>query len=212
MEIKKLTPQQKKAAWIVGAVLFTIHFLPSFIATMQQEFSHSTRNVVTPPRPQAAAPPPIAVTPAPVAPDPFAPQYIGVFQGQLLTPEMTNCTTSLEVRPAIAKPGFYSGYESTSCSPSALFYKGALTAEKKGELPFLIRAASPVSASMTCSITDGDMAFRIDQVVGATPPERCGPSKYAISAFGTGQVMAQWEEAYPCKPVAGHMVLVRKRA
>lgn len=206
--MKPLTPKQQKIAWIVGGVLLFIHFLPTLTASIRQQFAHSR---TAPPAqvrnaPQSVAP--IAVKAVP-PPDPLAMELVGRFGGQQLESDLENCRVSLEVKPAVLQIGFYSAYESRSCVPSALAYRGPLTAARAGQLPNIIEAASPVSTSMSGSIVDGSMKFRIDQVVGATA-HHCGPRSYSISPFGTGQIMAQWEEPSPCNKT-GHMVLVKAK-
>jgi hypothetical protein len=208
MEIKQLTSQQKKGVAIAAGVLMFIHFLPSIATSVRQLFV--TRPSPPPMQVHVPAPPPVRPVVSVSPPDPMAAELTGRFAGKQLEPNMENCQVSLEVKPQIAQTGFYSAYESRSCVPSNIFYRGPQTALKAGQLPNLIEEASPVSSSMSGSIVGQSMNFRIDQVVGMTA-HHCGPRSYSISPFGTGQVMAQWEEPAPCNK-SGHMVLVRARS
>ena len=211
--MQKLTDKQKKAGWIVLAILYMGHFAPNFIAVVRQPFSH-TRPA---PTVQAHYVPPVAtvspitpVTKTAVTPDPAALELLGRFSGQQLQSDMETCRVSLEVKPKALETGFYSAYESRSCVPSFLFSHGPLTAQKLLEARNAAELALPVSTSMSGSMNDGAMTFRIDQVVGATE-HHCGPRTYSISPFGTGQIMAQWEEPAPCNSKNGHMVLAKAR-
>jgi hypothetical protein len=60
---------------------------------------------------------------------------------------------------------------------------------------------------MKGTITDGAMAFQIEKTVGARPGP-CQLTGYSVSPFGTGQVMAEWQEG-SCP--GGHMLLVKAR-
>ena len=111
--------------------------------------------------------------------DPLAAQYVGLFQGQQLMPDLSNCKMRLEVRPTVSKPGFFTGSEQMSCVPSSLFFRGPGMAARKGNLGNIIVDASPVSASMSGSMVEGTMTFRIEQLLGATP-SHCGLSSYSI--------------------------------
>jgi hypothetical protein len=207
MEVKKLTPKQQKAAWIIGAALLVLHFLPAFVGSIRQQFSHSQHVQPVVSRPNVNAGPKPLPNPV-LTPNPLAMQFVGIFQGQQLMPDLSNCKMTLEVRPAIARFGYYTGSEQMSCVPSPIFYRGALTAQRKAQLPNIIAQASPVSASMTGSLSGNAMVFHVDEVIGATPLH-CGPNSYSISNFGSNQVMAQWL-ASPCDS-GGHMILLRAR-
>ncbi len=197
--MQKLSDKQKKAGWIIAAVLLMIHFAPTFLGIVRQQFS--------PRAPVRAFPVRSPTTPHPAPVDAPAPpvttQFLGVWTGSALTPTLETCQVRLEMRPDQDKPGFFSGFETRSCVPTGLLVGGRV--EK--DVASLIRDASPVSATMTGSVINGDMVFQVEKTVGAqTGP--CQLTGYSASPFGTGQLMAQWQEG-SCP--GGHMLLTRAR-
>lgn len=140
-----------------------VHFVPNFIAILRQSFAH---HAAAPVRPQAQLPRPAQVVPPP-PPDPDAvalfqatTEFAGIWAGRALDSDQNMCQIRLEVRPAIDKPGFFSGYESRSCIP-ALPLKGGAIGPK--DIPTIIKDASPVSATMIGSVISGDLVFRVDR-------------------------------------------------
>ena len=203
--MKPLTPQQKKAGWIIGAVLLTVHFAPGVIAAARRSFSPPPPARPLPVRPVAVAPPP------PPAPDPAAvalfqatTQFAGIWTGSALDADQNRCSIRLEMRPSLDKPGAFSGYESRSCFPVSVLQGGKI---RKDDIPTIIRETSPVSATMTGSVINGAMVFQIDNIVGARPGP-CQLTGYSASPFGSGQIMAEWQEG-SCP--GGHMLLVKAR-
>ena len=78
--MKPLTDKQKKAAWIVGAVLVIAHFTPALVSTVRQQMTEPHRG---PAKPSAAIPmppaPAIALSSANVFMQTHA-GYIGVWK------------------------------------------------------------------------------------------------------------------------------------
>ena len=197
--MQKLTDKQKKAGWIIAAVLLMVHFAPTFLTIVRQQFSHRAPARAVPVRPPAAALPGPVVAPA----LPVTTEFLGIWTGSALTPTLETCQVRLEMRPAVDKPGFFSGFETRSCVPTGMLVGGRV--EK--DVATLIRDASPISAIMTGSVINGDMVFQVEKTVGAqTGP--CQLTGYSASPFGTGQLMAQWQEG-SCP--GGHMLLTRAR-
>jgi hypothetical protein len=201
--MKPLTPQQKKAGWIIAGILVLVHFAPGTINRVRLEFRRSKAPVIV--RPVQPLPTPVP-SPAPVVvtvnPQLQYAKFLGIWMGSELTPDQYMCNIKLEVRPSDDDMSKVTGFETRSCIPSLLMAR-----PKKDSIPEILKAASPLSAMMTGSIIDGDLAFRVDKTVG-NAPYGCPISSYSVSPFGQGQMMAQWQEG-TCK--SGQMLLHKAR-
>lgn len=186
--MKPLTNQQKKWAWIAGAILLTVHFAPNVINAMHHAFS-STPAVL--PKPS-----PAQVAPAPPPPPPSreviaAGKYGGIWVGDALMPDQNRCSIRLEIRLSDEVPKKLKGYESKSCVPLFPLAGGRIG---RGSIADVIRATSPVSAVMTGTAQESGIRFTVDQNIG-TPGDGCTLSGFTITDFGLGQVQAEWQES-----------------
>jgi hypothetical protein len=200
--MKPLTPQQKKAGWIIAGILVSVHFAPGIINSVRQEFHHAKAPAIVKPDARIFAPAPSpAPVPAPVNPQLQYVRFVGIWMGSELTPDQYMCNIKLEVRPSDEDISKVTGFETRSCIPSLLLHAKPKSVEE------VLKAASPLSATMTGSLNDGDLTFRVDKTMG-TPLGGCSLSSYSVSPFGEGQVMAQWQEG-SCK--SGQMLLHKTR-
>ncbi len=209
--MQPLTPKQKKSAWIVVAILLTIHFLPGIVRSVSQSWAIHRQAALAAQRkalPVTQAPPPQLAPAPPVAPalsPALAGMYLGTWEGTQLLPayEGDQCHVRLEIRLSPDHPGKLSGYESRSC-----FNIPGLSAPKapgKNGLAEAIRDASPVSTVMLGAADGDNIAFEVDQTIGSSPFV-CPMVSYRTSSFGAKSIVAQWR-AVDC--AAGSMVLTR---
>ncbi len=209
----QLTDKQKKAAWIVGAVILIVHFLPNILGAVERtyfSFVHPVPAVVQKPSPVHVTPvaPPPAPPPSPEAA--AASKYGGIWGGNALMPDQNRCTIKLEIRLSDDLPKKLKGYESKSCFPVQPFAGGkgvrGQTIEK------IVRDTAPVSAVMTGSPVEGGMKFTVDSLIG-TPYDGCRLVGMTLTDFGKGQLQAEWEsQSAPQTPCpAGNMLLQKAR-
>jgi hypothetical protein len=201
-----LTDKQKKALWITAAVFAVIHFAPHILFFVRQA-------VFAPHAPAYAKPSPMRPMTQPAAQSASSPspalalgtsasRFTGVWTGSQLLPSQDTCKERLEIRMSDDKPGFFAGSETRVCAPALFALPGRASQQK---MPGIIRQMEPVSAELTGSMVDGAIKFHVDQVIGI-PVDGCTLTGYSISAFGSQQIAAQWQEG-SCP--GGQLILVR---
>jgi hypothetical protein len=206
--MKPLSPKQVKAAWIIAAILVLIHFAPSILGSIRQPFSHANAAPAQP-APYRAAPAPSVMPTAPPAsvallPDARSAKFLGIWTGSGLMSNQDTCQVRLELRMSEDTPGSITGYETRACMPTLVLMGRKYD---RNTIPSIVEHASPVSAVLTGTLINGDIAFRVDKTVG-TLPDHCPLSSYAVSPFGQGQVIAQWQEG-SC--TTGQMLLTKTK-
>jgi hypothetical protein len=202
--MKPLTDQQKKWAWIAGAILLTVHFAPNVINAVHHAFTSPAPAVLHKPSPMQSVPPTLPPSPPPSPQAIVAVKYGGIWAGDALMPDQSRCTIRLEIRLSDEVPQKLKGYESKSCVPLQPLAGGRLS---KGSIADVIRATSPVSAVMTGSAHQGGIRFSVDQTIG-TAGDGCVLTSFTITDFGQGQVQAEWQES-TCP--SGRMLLRKAR-
>lgn len=205
----QLTDKQKKTAWIVGAVILLVHFLPNIIGAIERtyfSFVHPAPAVVQKPSPVHAAP--VAPPPPPPSPEVVAAgKYGGIWGGDALMPDQNRCGIRLEIRLSDDVPKKLKGYESKTCIPVQPLAGGR---GARGNVPTLIRETSPVSAVMTGTLVDGGIRFTVDQIIG-TPYDGCTLIGMTLTDFGQGQAQAQWQsQSSPQAPCPDNRMLLTK--
>jgi hypothetical protein len=196
-----LTDKQKKGLMIAGLVLVLIHFAPRFLNMFNPLAGHAAAAKPSPVR-YAPAPAPLPPPPPP-SPEAIAlARYAGVWGGDGMI-DQNRCTVRLEIRLNDDLPKKLKGYEQKSCVPLQPFAGGKLT---RGSIADAMRDTATVSAVMTGKTQEGGMNFSVDQVIGY--PDKCPLTAFSITDFGSGLVMAQWQEG-TCP--AGKMVLRKAR-
>lgn len=186
--MKKLTEKQKKALWIVAAILVLIHFAPRIMSIIQPAGSHAAPAKPSPVRLAPVVPIPVAqpaATPEAAAEAKYADS---VWMGNALTPDQIRCSIKLEIRrDDLSKK--LKGYESESCLPLQPLAGGKLA---KGSVADIIRETAPVSAVLTGTPSEGGLSFTVDQTVGSN--NEADLTAFSIVDFGQGQVIAKYQK------------------
>jgi len=201
--MKQLTDKQKKIIAIVVAILAVIHFGPRYLHMFIPTDAHADQGKTSAAH-YAPIAPPTAPLPPPSPEAVAAGKYGGIWIGDELMPDQNRCKIQLEIRLSDDLPKKLKGYEQKSCMPLQPLAGGKLA---RGSIADVIRATSPVSAVMTGTAQDGGVSFTVDQTIGTTG-DGCSLSGFSITDFGSGQVMAQWQEG-TCP--AGKMLLRKAR-
>jgi hypothetical protein len=197
--MKQLTDKQKLIAGAVVLFIALVHFGPEYLRMFVPTGAHAAS---AKPSPVRYALPPVPA-PAPQAPEMAAEtKYGGVWLGNELMPDQNRCNIRLEIRVGDDKK--LKGFEQKSCVPLQPLAGGKLA---HGSIADIIRSTSPVSAVMTGSLQDSGISFTVDQNIG-TPPDGCALSGFSVTDFGSGQLMAEWQEG-TCP--AGKMLLRKTR-
>jgi len=208
----QLTDKQKKTAWIVGAVILFVHFLPNIIGAVERtyfSFVHSAPAVVQKPSPVHVAP--VMPPPPPPSPEVMAVgKYGGIWGGNALMPDQNRCTIKLEIRLSDELPKKLKGFESKTCIPVQPFAGGkGVRGQTMGDV---MRETAPVSAVMTGSPVEGGVKFTVDSLIGA-PYDGCSLVSMTLIDFGPGQAQVQWQsQSSPQTPCpVGRMLLQKAR-
>jgi hypothetical protein len=204
--MKPLTEQQKKWAWIIGAVLLVVHFAPSMLASLRG-MTHPAPAVHSIPSPVRSVP-----VPKP-APPPLTPQQLqdaqmaklaGVWTGGTVS-DRGSCKVRLELQKKPEVPDLFSGYSTRVCGPSLAFLDqrpSALTMKRS-----VLNQMTPVSDILSGSSANGSITLNLDQSV-AKSPDGCQMTSFTLTPFGQAQLAAKWTED---KCNGGQMVMVRAR-
>jgi hypothetical protein len=198
----QLTEKQKKIAWAIAALLIVIHLaMPRIMSLLHPAEVHSA---IAKPSPYRFAPTPSPPAPPPSPESVAAAKYAGIWVGNALMPDQNRCNIRLEIRLSDGLPKKLKGYESKSCAPVQPFAGGRI---KKDSIADIMRITAPVSSVLTGAVQEEGLTFTVDQNIG-TPGDGCSLSAFTITDFGSGQVMAQWQEG-TCP--AGKMLLTKAR-
>jgi hypothetical protein len=129
-----------------------------------------------------------------------------VWVGDTITPDLNRCGVHLEVKLSDDTPRKLKGYLMHRCaSMEGLKHEGPTRAA----IDRMIRdQTQPDSIVMTGTPAAEGISFAVDQTLSISAG-KCGPmSSFNITDFGSGQVMAQWQEG-SCDPT--RMLLKRGR-
>ena len=180
----QLTDKQKKLAWIVGGILFFVHFAPGIWTNLRQEWATRT----APSRPSRPSPVhyPPAPTPTPVAvpsPDAQFTKLTGIWTGTAVMSDSNFCQVRLELQASPDLPRLYTGYSSMSCGP--LIALASNIANKSHLPPNTIRDMAPVSTVLSGPAKDGAIRLMLQQSI-TTNPDGCQPTSYTLTPFAEG--------------------------
>jgi hypothetical protein len=199
----KLTDTQRRFLSIAGLVVLLVYFGPSIIHAIHRTFAHAASPKPSPARPVQATPTP---PPTPISPDVAErAKYLGSWAGSQLQPDQSTCRISLTLESSLDDQTKVAGHETKNCIPTTPFRGGKL---KKDDIPTLIRETQPVYAELTGTLVKGDLPFTIDKIAGVAPGN-CELTKFTVSQFGPGKLLAQWEEG---KCGGGQMILTKIKA
>jgi hypothetical protein len=199
--MKPLTPNQKKAAWIIAAVLVIVHFAPALINTVRLQFTNVHAAAHDKPSPYVPMPAPATAAIAPSAANVFMQThagYIGVWKGTELMPNQDMCNLQLELRWSDKKQGEFVGYLTRQCAP--------LMTAHSNDISNVIRNVSPVSGILSGPMVNDAIQLHLDTAIGV-PPNGCQLTNYTVRQFGE-QIAASWD-AGTCP--AGQMMLSKTR-
>jgi hypothetical protein len=201
----QITEQQKKWAWIVGAVLLVVHFLPNIIGAVHSLISPPVVSAVRAKTSPVRAAPAQPTSPVPRVPEsPFV-KLVGTWAGNSVN-ERGRCETRLFLKLKDEAPGEYTGYPTRVCGPFSAFMGSRLNIGRARE--GVLDQMTQVSSIMSGTLESDALKLKMSQLV-VSSPDRCDLSAMTIRPFGNDQLAVAWEEGGICK--GGQMLMGRVR-
>ena len=205
--MKPLTEQQKRWAWIIGAVLLVVHFAPSMLSSLRgmahpAPAVHSNVSLVRSTPVAKPAPPPL--TPQQLQDAQMA-KLMGVWIGSTVQPDRGSCKVRLELLKKPDVPDLFSGYSTRVCGPSFAYLdsKPTLGTMKRS----VLNQMTPVSDILSGPAVNGSITLSLNQSIGKSP-NGCQLTSFTLTPFGQAQLGASWTED---KCNGGQMVMARAR-
>jgi hypothetical protein len=188
--------------WIAALVVIAIYNLPSFMRLIPHSETRQHVFVSDKPSPAVAAPtvPAQPTAPPPTQPAPDAPASLsplaGTWHGTATLPDQGLCGLNFELRTG-EKDGQFLGNSSMSCMPLV-----QRPGHPKINPAIALLKASPTSAILTGTTESGAIQFHVEKVIA----ERCVPSAFTLTPFGTTRLAAEWKD-----PVCGNGQMLLQR-
>jgi len=186
--------KNRKLLWAAGAVLVFLYFAPAALQSFRQagyyrqqeeakERAQAGRGGLAP-----ASPSPNVSTNAPASPSatPLG-NLNGMWQGEQAQANRDLCQMNLEMRDNGA--GGLTAYPRLNCVALMPYLPGP---HKLDPASAAAKSMSTVSAVLTGTIKDGEVAFHVDKTIGATF-DGCTLTSFTVTPFGKDEVAAEWQ-------------------
>lgn len=110
-----------------------------------------------------------------------------MWEGQQAQPNRDLCQMNLEMRDNGA--GLLAAYPRINCVALMPYLPGP---HKLDPASAAAKSMSTVSAVLTGTIKDGELAFHVDKAIGATF-DGCTLTSFTVTPFGRDEVAAEWQ-------------------
>lgn len=188
------THKNRKLWWAAGAALVFLYFAPTALQSFRQA-AFDRQQMEAKARAQAgrggaqpAAPSPNVSANASASPSPTPLSNLnGMWEGQQAQPNRDLCQMGLEMRDNGA--GLLTAYPRINCVALMPYLPGP---HKLDPASAAAKSMSTVSAVLTGTIKDGELAFHVDKAIGATF-DGCALTSFTVTPFGKDEVAAEWQ-------------------